>query len=161
MYLSIDVMIWIMILFPCICFLIVKRKLLNNLLKIVKILRSLHPALGNVSVSGVPLYRTHGWLQTAGTATTKFEKCQKICRKLDSTSKNCIKKNFFDYKLILKIDLDLKKSDRFYIFPKGHMVWMELNCFVEKSSSLKREWVPHLLVHNTNQVGTLVTIYIS
>lgn len=63
--------------------------------------------------------------------------------------------------LILKIDLDLKKSDRFYIFPKGHMVWMELNCFVEKSSSLKREWVPHLLVHNTNQVGTLVTIYIS
>lgn len=90
-----------------------------------------------------------------------LKSARKICRKLDSTSKNCIKKNFFDYKLILKIDLDLKKSDRFYIFPKGHMVWMELNCFVEKSSSLKREWVPHLLVHNTNKVGTLVTIYIS
>lgn len=67
-----------------------------------------------------------------------LKSARKICRKLDSTSKNCIKKNFFDYKLILKIDLDLKKSDRFYIFPKGHMVWMELNCFVEKSSSLKK-----------------------
>lgn len=67
-------------------------------------------------------------------------------RKLDSASYYCIKKNFFDYKLISKINLDLKKSDRFYIFPKRHMVRMVLNCFVEKSSSLKREQVPYLLM---------------
>lgn len=81
-------------------------------------------------------------------------------RKLDSASYYCTKKNFFDYKLILKINLDLKKSDRFYIFPKGHMVRMELNCFVEKSSSLKREQVPYLLMYNEFMCDTLVTGYV-
>lgn len=60
----------------------------------------------------------------------------------------------------MKINLDLKKSDRFYIFPKGHMVRMELNCFVEKSSSLKRDQVPYLLMYNEFMCDTLVTDHV-
>lgn len=40
------------------------------------------------------------------------------------------------------------------------MVRMELNCFVEKSSSLKRDQVPYLLMYNEFMCDTLVTGYV-
>lgn len=40
------------------------------------------------------------------------------------------------------------------------MVRMELNCFVEKSSSLKRDQVPYLLMNNEFMCDTLVTGYV-
>lgn len=40
------------------------------------------------------------------------------------------------------------------------MVWMELNCFVEKSSSLKRDQVPYLLMYNEFMCDTLDTGYV-
>lgn len=40
------------------------------------------------------------------------------------------------------------------------MVRMELNCFVEKSSSLKRDQVPYLLMYNEFMCDTLVTDHV-